>query len=96
MFKVSPHSPGTFLGEVNDVGKLRFEEDYWRKNPIQFAVQLDDAWLAEAADEVETMAAVWQQCADAGIWPGPAEMMADAGKLTLTRPRYAQAYTVGE
>ena len=60
------------------------------------AVQLDDDWLAEAADEVETMAAVWQQCADAGIWPGPAEMMADAGKLTLTRPRYAQAYTVGE
>jgi len=42
------------------------------------------------------MAAVWQACTDSGIWPGPAEMMADAKKLTLTRPRYSQAYTVGE
>jgi len=60
------------------------------------AVQLDDDWLAQAADEIETMAAVWQACTDSGIWPGPAEMMADAKKLTLTRPRYSQAYTVGE
>ena len=60
------------------------------------AVQLDADWLAHATDEMETMAAVWQQCADAGVWPGPAEMMADAGKLTLSRPTWAPTYTVGE
>lgn len=60
------------------------------------AVQLDADWIAHATDEMETMAAVWQQCADAGVWPGPAEMMADSGKLTLSRPTWAPTYTVGE
>ncbi len=60
------------------------------------AVQLDADWLAHATDEMETMAAVWQQCSEAGVWPGPAEMMADSGKLTLSRPTWAPTYTVGE
>jgi len=57
-------------------------------------VRLKQSWIDKATEEMETMAAVWQQCADAGVWPGPAEMADDP--LELSEPTWLPTYTVGE
>jgi hypothetical protein len=58
-------------------------------------VQLDDEWLAQAAEEAETLAQVWQACTDAGVWPGPGEMVVNGERrwpAKLTRPVWAPRY----
>ena len=61
------------------------------------AVQLDDDWLASGAAEVEALAEVWQACADANVWPGPAEMAVN-GEPTfpkkLSRSKWPRAYSL--
>jgi hypothetical protein len=58
-------------------------------------VQLDDAWLAEAAQEAELLAEVWQACTDAGVWPGPGSMTVNGERrwpAKLDRPQWAPRY----
>lgn len=58
-------------------------------------VQLDDEWLDQAAEEAETLAQVWQACTDAGVWPGPGEMVVNGERrwpAKLTRPVWAPRY----
>jgi len=58
-------------------------------------VQLDDVWLAQAAEEMELLAQVWQACTDAGVWPGPGEMVVNGERrwpAKLTRPQWAPRY----
>jgi len=58
-------------------------------------VQLDDDWLDQAAEEAETLAQVWQACTDAGVWPGPGEMVVNGERrwpAKLTRPQWAPRY----
>lgn len=58
-------------------------------------VQLDDTWLAQAAEEMELLAQVWQACSDAGVWPGPGEMVVNGERRwpeKLTRPNWAPRY----
>ena len=58
-------------------------------------VQLDDDWLDQAAEEAETLAQVWQACTDAGVWPGPGEMVVNGERrwpAKLTRPQWASRY----
>ena len=58
-------------------------------------VQLDDDWLAAGAAEVEALAAVWRDCEEAGVWPGPAEMAVNGEPrfpAKLSRPKWARGY----
>lgn len=58
-------------------------------------VQLDDDWLAQAMEEAETLAQVWQACTEANVWPGPGEMIVNGERrwpAKLTRPQWAPRY----
>lgn len=58
-------------------------------------VQLDDDWLAAGAAEMEALAAVWRDCEEAGVWPGPAEMAVNGEPRfpqKLSRPKWARGY----